>query len=150
MFYKYNYYIIMNFSDTEMKNGIKFLKKNNYYYLFNNFKLPDKWHEIKKVDCVDNFILYKKNISYIDYDNKIIFDDDMGSSHDTYALFEEVFSKKKVSCEIFAIYLYELMILVKKIEKEEEYEDNKIQSAILEKYNEPDKFGDEDVIYKFL
>lgn len=106
----------MAFTSEQLEKGVAFLKEYIFFELFCDFKIPEKWHKLKEVDEIDEFTMYKTDMTGIGFKNQNI--EDKNDQFDmTHSLIEEVFGS--TTCKTYAQYLYALIVHVHEVNKKE-------------------------------
>ena len=93
----------MSFTEEQLKKGYMFLEKHDLDDIIYKFKIPDKWHEIKSIECLDEFKLYTQYTRILEFDKKIISDNNEQLNMTT-ELMNDVF--KNCTCATMARYIY--------------------------------------------
>ena len=132
----------MPFTSKQLANGVTFLKQHDFHHLWCDFRIPEKWHEEKQVYGIDEFTMYKKNISVLGYEKQQLDDDDCGTNKDmTFPLIKAVFGS--CTCQTFAEYIYALMVHVQELDQiESEKWDKEIDIMKAEQDNNDKEVDD--------
>ena len=51
----------MAIAEEQLKKGLACLEKHGFDRIIYDFKIPDKWHELKSIECLDEFEMYKES-----------------------------------------------------------------------------------------
>jgi hypothetical protein len=106
------------FTQTQLDKGVKFLENHNFYEMFNEFKIPEEWHEKREVGCGDLFNMRIEQKFVLEYDGTVDECDGQDYIDMKFPLIDEVFGKNNSTCATVAKYLYELLLYNKKLEKQ--------------------------------
>ncbi len=100
----------MNFTPDQINTGVEFLKKHDFYDVFQNFAIPTEWHDGQSVPCLDEFEMSRR--SYIVIKGGV-FDAGYEWTDIKYDLGELL---KIQSCNDLAIFIYDLMKHVQELD----------------------------------
>ena len=94
------------FTHDQLVKGMEFLERHGFFPLFVTFKIPERWHQSREVECIDLFsmVRYQGNrLSYGETSNT-------NEEEECDLLYDLLDITGPHTCSSAAKYIYELLV----------------------------------------